>query len=114
MRSTWFNHVLARIAVVFAAPILITPNAFAQQIGQSRMDAGAKEFQTRLEAVQNDRASVVSNIVNKWEADARASGKWDSNYATDLQAALMKLQPANLVAAADATSYSALLRIMRN
>jgi hypothetical protein len=116
MRPTSLNYVLARIAVVFAAPILIAPNAFAQQFAQSRAAQNADQaaFQTKLQQVSTDKATVVANIASKWEADARASGKWDSSYTTDMQTALMKLQPANLAAAADATSYSALLRILRN
>ncbi len=117
MGSTSFNSVLTRIAVVFAAPILITPNIFAQQTAQSfstQLGPQASSFQEKLQQAENDKSNFVSKIVSKFEADARASGKWDSNYETDMQAALMKLGPANLVAAGNATTYTALLRILRN
>ena len=115
MQPTSLNHALVRIAVVFAAPILITPNLFAQEMALSLGgQSGAQSFQAKLQQATNDKPNFVARIVNKWEADARASGKYDSNYATDMQAALMRLQPANLVAAGDATSYSAVLKILRN
>jgi hypothetical protein len=116
MRSSSLTNVLARIAVVFVAPILITSNIFAQQVALSLggQNTAQASFQEKLQQVTSDKANFVANIVSKWEADARASGKWDANYTTDMQAALMKLQPANLVAVGDAISYSAVQRIIRN
>lgn len=116
MQLTSSNYALVRIAVVFAAPILLTPSLFAQEMALSLGGpSGAQaSFQQKLQQVTNDQASFVSRIVSKWESDARASGKYDSNYATDMQAALMKLQPANLVAVGDATSYNAVLKILRS
>jgi len=119
MKSTSLSHTLAQIALAFTAPVLLTPNIFAQQAEPMATSLGAQNstqssFQEKLQQVANDKANFVARIVNKWESDARASGKYDSNYTTDMQAALMKLQPANLVAVGDATSYKAVLKILRN
>jgi hypothetical protein len=116
MQFTSLNHALARIAFVFAAPMLITPHIFAQQLTTTlgAQNATQSSFQAKLQQAANDKPNFAARIVNKWEADARASGKYDANYTTDMQAALMKLQPANLVAAGDAASYSAVLKILRN
>ena len=59
----------------------------------------------KLELIQNDKRAYAAAIVARWESSARESGRFDGNYAADLLAALVSLQPENLLAAGEATSY---------
>jgi len=69
-------------------------------------------YQAKVQQILSNRAAYVAGLVAKWEDDARASGRWDPQYATELQGALMRLQLDNLVAAGDATSYTAFLNVI--
>src|SRR5579871_2559345 len=57
-----------------------------------------RKLEELRKALGNTEA-YADEIVRRWESSARASGKWDLNYAIDLRQALIKLQPDNLVAA---------------
>jgi hypothetical protein len=70
------------------------------------------QYQGQLQQVLADKAAYATAIVQRWEPDARASGRWDDNYSTELFNALMSLQPANLVAAGQATSYKGVLNVI--
>src|ERR1039458_3637196 len=115
MKRNLNNNCLTRLAVILGVSIVAIPNVLAQQIPSPRdlqEETQRAEHQGKLQQVLNDRARYAAGIVQRWETDARASGKWDENYSTDLQNALMKLQPDNLLAAGEASSYEAMLRVV--
>ena len=60
----------------------------------------------------DDKAAYAAGIVSRWESSARTNGKWDANAAADLYVALMKLQPENLLAAGEASTYEAMMAVV--
>ncbi len=107
---------LSRLAVILAVSTTIIPNVPAQQASGLRGAPEAPQIapvQEKLQEVINNKAGYAAAIVQRWEGDASASGKWDQNSAVDLQTALMKLQPENLLAAGEAPSYNTMLRVLR-
>ena len=99
---------LGRIAIILSVSMVAVPNVFAGQAssGQSAEAAQAADYQQKLQQVVNDKAGYAAAIVQRWDSSAKASGRWDENYATDLFGALMKLQPENLLAAGEASSFA--------
>jgi len=69
-------------------------------------------YQEKLQQVINDKAAYASAIVAHWEDAAKASGRWDTNFANDLQVALLKLSPENLLTAGEATSFEGMMRVL--
>ena len=63
------------------------------------------------EAEQNPHG-VAAMIVARWSSDIRAGRKWNPTGESDLEAALVKLVPANLALAAEATSYKGVLNVI--
>jgi hypothetical protein len=105
------NSLGATMALVGA--IMVT-SAFGQQSPASR-DAFAlirQQYQEKLQEVISDKTGYAANITRRWEASARESGKWDENYAIDLQAALEKLTPDNLLAAGEAKSFEDMMHVL--
>ena len=101
-----------RIATVLAISIFAIPNAFPQQVTDSRgVEEAARraQYQEKLQKVANDKAGYASAIVRRWEDSAKASGRWDANYAADLYGALMTLQPDNLIVVGDAPTFKAMM-----
>jgi hypothetical protein len=66
----------------------------------------------RLEQIQSDKTGYAAAIVARWESSARESGRFDSNYSVDLLAALVSLQPENLLAAGEATTYQGMMNVL--
>jgi len=85
---------------------------FAQGPEAGKDLAESTQYQQKLKAVTSDTGAYVARLVQKWENAARASGKWDATYETNLTAALMKLSPDNLIAAGDAASYEEVMRVL--
>lgn len=115
MKCNVNNCCLARLAAVLVVSMVLIPNAPAQRVLGLRdvqEETRRTQYQEKLQQVINDMAGYAATVVQRWEADARASGKWDENYSTDLQNALMKLPPDNLLAAGEASSYEAMLRVL--
>ena len=113
-RSVNITH-WARLAVILAVPIVVIPNVLAQQVPSLRdaqEEARRAQYQEKLGQVLNDKAGYAAAIAQRWESEARASAKWDENYPMDLQNALMKLQPDNLLAAGEASTYEAMLHVL--
>jgi hypothetical protein len=112
------NHVGATgagLATVFVVAMLSSANVFGQQPPGPRDQQVAAErvqHQRRLQQVVDDKVGFAAALVAKWETTARMSGKWNATYATDLQGALMKLAPEDLLAASDATSEKAMMEII--
>jgi hypothetical protein len=102
---------LGRAAVLLAVAILVSPTLLGQPASrpifqQNSISSAPQE--DLLQQVLSDRTGYAAAIVQRWEADARALGKWDPNYSVDLQAALMALPPDRLLAAGQASSYPAM------
>lgn len=115
MRRSLKSGILARAAVGLGLVIVAHPNAFAQQVltPADAQEANKRtQYQEKLQQILNNKAGYAAAIVQRWEGDARASGKWDENYSTDLQAALMKLEPDNLLAAGEAPTYRAMRQVL--
>jgi hypothetical protein len=66
----------------------------------------------QLEKLVEDRAAYADAIVARWEDSARETGRWDASFAAELFAALMKLDPQSLLAAAEAPSYAAMTAVL--
>jgi hypothetical protein len=108
------THRSIRSTVAAAACALIASMSVgishAKELGGP--DKDGVEYTEKLRRVTEDKATVAAEIVSRWENDARASGRWDVNYAQDLFGSLMKLQPSNMVAASQATSYQGLMSVL--
>ena len=98
---------LARIALaVVLVSLVVNPAASAQTPSGPVEDT---QQQAKLQGIAQNKAGYAASIVSRWEADARAGGKWDQNYAPDLFNKLMTLTPDKLLAAGEATSYGAMM-----
>jgi hypothetical protein len=70
------------------------------------------ERQHEVQQVLRDRAGYAAAIVARWEDSAREAGRWNESYAVDLLQSLMKLDPENLLAAGEASSYQGLMAVL--
>jgi hypothetical protein len=68
--------------------------------------------QQEIQQVLGDEAGYAAAIVARWEESARDAGRWDRNYSVDLLNSLMKLNPENLLAAGEASSYQAMMTVL--
>jgi hypothetical protein len=68
--------------------------------------------QQEMQQVLGDKAGYAAGIVARWEESAREAGRWDKNYSVDLLESLMKLDPENLLAAGEASSYQAMMTVL--
>jgi hypothetical protein len=102
---------MAGIALAVSVSLFTTPPAFAVDLPSPAAvpSAAQQELDQAQQQIQQDKAGFAAAIVARWENAARASGKWDPNYAVGTYGALMKLGPENLLAAGQATSYEELL-----
>jgi hypothetical protein len=66
----------------------------------------------KIQQVQSDKAGYAAAIVARWEESAREAGRSDKNFRVDLLDSLMKLQPENLLAAGEASSYTAMMTVL--
>jgi hypothetical protein len=41
----------------------------------------------KLQQIINDKGAYATSIVQRWEDVAKADGRWDNNFATDLRSA---------------------------
>jgi hypothetical protein len=107
---------LGRAAVLLAVAILATPTLLGQPasrplLQQNAISSAAPQEDLRQQ-VLSDPAGYAAAIALRWEADARALGKWDPNYSVDLQKALTALPPDSLLAAGQASSYHAMMAVL--
>jgi len=114
MKGSMQTTSLAGITIILAMSAFAIPNLLAQQVPSVRAQVAIEraQHQERLQQVLNDKASYAAAIVSRWEDSAKDRGKWDANFRTDLYGALMKLQPDNLAAAGEASSYDAMIRVL--
>jgi len=105
----------AGIGVAILSAVMLMCDALAQSRpmeGDVDNKSLTVDQQKRLLRALNDRAGYAADIVLKWEGAARASGRWDMNYAQDLYGALTKLQTENLIAAGEAPTYEAMMKVI--
>ncbi len=101
-------------AFLLGLSIFATSNILGQSSGR-QPDAASAAYQARLDKLKQiaeNKAVYAAEIVRRWEADAREMGKWDENYAAELEAALMKLDPEKLLLADEAPSYGQLRHVL--
>ncbi len=106
-----------RVARVAFALVLAmgSPNVFGQPAPGVRDEAEAiqrTERQQKIRHILGDKAGYAAGIVTRWEESAREAGRWDGNTSADLLKSLMRLDPENLLAAGDASSYPALMTVL--
>jgi len=70
--------------------------------------------QAALQQVASNKSRYAEAIVERWEASARASGRWDANWHTNLYDTLINLSPDNLLAAYMATSFEDMMAVLAN
>jgi hypothetical protein len=74
--------------------------------------APSTQFLEKRQRIRDDKRAYVSDIVQRWENDARSSGRWDPNYSTDLSDALKNLSDDNLLAAGEASTYKGMMMVL--
>lgn len=105
---------LGRAAVILALATA-SPIVLGQRIPEAIFNQDtflSAQRQEQLQQIQSDKSGYAAAIVRRWEDSARASGRWNENYSVELQGALMGLQPANLLAAGEASSYDAMRSVL--
>jgi hypothetical protein len=105
----------AGMATVLVVAAFSTAHVVGQQparLRERQVTAERAQYERRLQQVADDKAGYATAIVAKWETTARMSGRWNDTYAIDLHSALMRLQPEDLLAAGEATTYKATLEII--
>lgn len=104
---------LTRVALVLT--VMGNPTVFGQPATGARDDEEAiqrAQRQQAIQQVQGDKAGYAAAIVGRWEESARKAGRWDKNYSADLLDALTKLDPENLLAAGEVSSYEAMMLVL--
>ena len=112
MRSTHATRwVVAGVLFVLAtnSPDVLGQTAAPVPDSEAFLSAQKRE---KLEQIQSDKTGYAAAIVARWESSARESGRFDRNYSVDLLAALVSLQPENLLAAGEASSYQAMMNVL--
>jgi hypothetical protein len=109
----------AHAVLVRAAFAIVLAMGSQQALGQSAPGVRNEEDanrqarrQERTRQVESDKAGYAAAIVARSEGSAREAGRWDKSFAADLLESLMKLQPENLLAAAEASSYQAMITVL--
>jgi len=98
------------------ATLAFTPNVFSQQTTNTpdhqNMIERARQRQEKLQQVTKDKAAYAASIVERWQTAARDSGKWDENFAGDLQKALVSLQPESLLDVGEAPTFDTMMKVL--
>jgi len=106
-----------RMARAAFALVMVTgsPNVSGQPASGARDEDDAIRRAPRRHGIQQvlgDKAGYAAAVVARWEESAREAGRWDRNYAVDLLKSLMELNPENLLAAGEASSYQAMMTVL--
>jgi hypothetical protein len=113
LRYRLHGPVMTRIARVFLISALV--GASSPALAREPADpepAEQTEYQAGLREVLRDKAGYAAAIVWRWEGEAKAIGKWDPDYASNLFGALMQLPPDHLLAAGKASSYQEVMTLV--
>lgn len=100
---------LLRAVLVLAISIAASSPSFGQRVPSPAEIQQAEERaqrQQKLDQITTDKAAYASDIVSRWEDAAKTSGRWDEHFTTDLQGALMKLNPESLLAVGEAANFT--------
>lgn len=100
----------ARAAIVLSlsvAALWQLPLAHAGQADQQRA-----QYMQDIKQILNDKAGYAEKIVQRWEAAARQSGRWDERWHKDLTDALSNLSPDNLLAANKAETFETMMAVL--
>ena len=106
--------ILARAAIVLAMA-MGSASTFGQPAPAARNEGEAiqgRQRQAQIQRILGDKAAYAAAIVARWEDAAREAGRWDENYSDDLLESLMQLDPENLLAAGEASSYQAMMTVL--
>ena len=106
-----------RMARAAIALVIMTgsPNVFGQAAHGARDEDEAiqrAQRQQEMRQVLGDKAGYAAAIVARWEESAREAGRWDKHSSVDLLKSLMRLNPENLLAAGEASSYEAMMTVL--
>ncbi len=113
-RTPVWRRILAAVITV-AAALFTAGSLFAQvrpNTGDDQEANVAAEHQQKLQQVLADKTAYADSIVRRWEGAARASGRWDDNYASDMQRALLKLRPEKLLMIGEAPSLEDVMHVL--
>jgi hypothetical protein len=102
-------NALAVSAVLFLG---VVPQISETAETDAQQAARRAQYQQDIQDVVLHRASYVDRIVQRWEASARESGRWDQNWHANLQDALSKLSADNLLAADKAESLQEMMTVL--
>jgi hypothetical protein len=105
---------LGRAAVVLLVA-MAARDLFGQPVAPDRNEQvtiRGTERQEKIWQVLGNKAAYAAAIVARWEGAAREAGRWDESYPADLLESLVKLDPENLLAAGEASSYQAMMTVL--
>lgn len=110
------HHHVRRTATVLMISVAALSGAFIRPAcaGPPQTAAQLNKYQHQLEQVEKDKAAYAERIVQRWEAAARKSGRWDGNWSDDLFDALSKLPADNLLAADKAQTFEEMMAVLAN
>lgn len=113
LRYRLHGPAMTRIARVFLISALVGASspALARETTEPE-PAEQTEYRAGLREVLRDKAGYAAAIVWRWEGEAKAIGKWDLEYASNLFGALMQLPPEHLLAAGEASSYQDVMTLV--
>jgi hypothetical protein len=111
--NTLIRSMLIAATLLPSQALLDKPMVFGQVHGaQNPEGAQRAELQEKLRQISSDKAGYASAIVSRWEDAGRTSGRWDESFSSNLYISLMRLQPVNLLAAGEATSFEAMMAVV--
>jgi hypothetical protein len=114
MEHTFMRSNLLRGVIACALTIGTSTKSFAQ--GPSAKSAQesnqTQEHQAKLQQMLNDKAGYAASIVQRWESAARENGRWDESFAASLSLSLARLQPENLLAAGEASTFKEMMHVL--
>jgi hypothetical protein len=105
----------ARFALKLALSLVALSCIFGPQLSSAREEqqsARNVQHQKKLLHVLDNKAEHAAAIVRRWEHATGAKGRTNSNNSTELYDTLMRLQPENLLAAEEASSYDDMMNVV--
>jgi hypothetical protein len=108
------SSAVSKRAAIVLVVAMGAPNAFGQSAPGVREDEAISRArrQAAIQQIQGDTMGYAAAIVARWEDSAREAGRWDKNYSADLLRSLAHLDPENLLAAGEASTYQAMLTVL--
>jgi hypothetical protein len=107
--ATRWTRAAVALTVVMVGPSISEGSPILPDEPEAVLAAARQEKRREIAA---DKAGYAAALVTRWEPAAREAGRWDASYAADLLASLVRLDPESLLAAGEASSYPAFLRVL--